>query len=151
MKRNSLLMISTFAAILSACGQKLDSSKVPTEVKEAFTKRFPGVKEKWEKENSDYEAEFKINGVEQSSNFDFAGKWLVTETEVKTKDLPVAVIAVLKKDFIDFKVEEAEKVEHAPDELFYELALEKGESNIELKISYEGKIISKEEKKETEH
>ena len=146
-----LISVIAFAASISFA-QKVKESEVPAAVKQAFKQKFTAVKSvRWSKESeNEFEAEFKINGVEHSSNFDNAGKWLVTETEVKTKDLPVAVIAVLKKDFIDFKIEEAEKVENAANELFYELALEKGESNIELKISPEGIIISKEEKKETE-
>jgi hypothetical protein len=44
-----------------------------------------------------------------------------------------------------------EKVENAANEIFYEMALEKGKTNLEVKISPEGKIISKEEKSEKEN
>lgn len=59
-------------------------------VKESFGKRFPDAKEvKWSKENAtEFEAEFETGEMEQSVNFDQSGKWLVTETEIKSSELP---------------------------------------------------------------
>jgi hypothetical protein len=151
MKLISILFIVLIAGSTQA--QKLKESEVPVAAKQAFTKKFPHVKSvAWSKENdTEFEAEYKMSGTEQSSNFDKEGKWLVTETEVKSSALPTAVQAILKKDFIDYKVKEVEKVENAANEIFYEMALEKGKTNLEVKISPEGKIISKEEKSEKEN
>ena len=60
-----LLMMATLATSISlvACAQKLDASKVPAGVKAAFTKQYPGVTAKWEKEDGKYEASFKQGGM----------------------------------------------------------------------------------------
>lgn len=133
-----------------AQAQKLKESEVPKAVKDSFAKRFPNTKGvEWSKESeTEFESEFKNAGKEQSANFDQAGKWLVTETEIKKADLPQAVQAAIAKEFAGYKVEEAEKVETVNDGMQYEVALEKGESNYEVLFSADGKVLKKEEKKE---
>jgi len=139
------LLVTGFAQ-----AQKLKESEVPKAVKDSFAKRFPNLKGvEWSKESeTEFEAEFKNAGKEQSANFDQAGKWLVTETEIKKADLPQAVQASIAKEFAGYKVEEVEKVETANDGIQYEVALEKGESNYEVLLSADGKVLKKEEKKE---
>jgi hypothetical protein len=146
-----IVTVMLLLIIVSTQAQHLKTNEIPQKVQQGFKNKFPEVKKvKWSKENTDeFEAEYKINGIEKSSNFDKDGQWLVTETEIKSEQLPVAVMAVIKKDFSDFKIEEAEKAETASNQLFYEVTLEKKESNLEVKFSPEGKIISKEEKKES--
>jgi len=131
-----------------AQAQKLKESEVPAAVKSAFAKRFSTVKQaKWSKENdSAFEAEFKISGIEQSANFDAAGKWLATETEMKKTDLPSSVQATLTKEFAGYTIEEAEKAE-TPAGIFYEVEVEKGKATYELQISPDGKVLSKKEEK----
>ena len=133
-----------------AQAQKLKESDVPSAVKESFAKRFPKTKEvKWSKESAtEFEAEFKSGDMEQSANFDQAGKWLVTETEIKKSELPQAVQATIGREFAGFKIEEAEKAETFDKGMFYEVELEKGELNYEVQLSADGKILKKEEKKE---
>ena len=75
-----IMMLTLVASIaFSACGQKLDASKVPAAVKAAFAKKFPGATAEWGKENSkEYEAEFKLDGKSASANFLTDGSWLET-------------------------------------------------------------------------
>ncbi len=151
MKKISLVVAVVLLGGL-AQAQELKESEVPTSVKESFTKRFPNAKEvKWSKESAtEFEAEFKRSGTEQSVNFDQTGKWLVTETEIKTSELPQAVQATIAKEFAGYKMEEAEKAETFDKGMFYEVALEKGEMNYEVQLSADGKVLKKEEKKEKE-
>ena len=133
-----------------AQAQKLKENEVPKAVKESFAKRFPKAKEvKWSKEDAtEFEAEFEIDEAEQSVNFDQAGKWLVTETEIKSSQLPASVKATIAKEFAGYKIEEAEKTDAASEGVFYEVELEKGELNYEVQISSDGKVLKKSEKKE---
>lgn len=142
----SLLSLSVFCTL----AQESKKVIVPEEVKQAFVKKFPAAqKVEWSLENTtEYEAEFKINKVTRSANFDQNGAWLITETEIGSSQLPVAIQAVLKKEFIDYKVEDAEKAEPSSGEVFYEVSVEKRESNLEIRFAPDGKIIHKEEKKE---
>jgi hypothetical protein len=141
------------AAVLSfevLQAQKLRESEVPVNVKNAFTKSFPDVKKvEWSKESdSEFEAEFKNGGLEQATNFDTSGNWIVTETEIKKSKLPAAVQASLKKEFAGYKIEEVEKVETPDKGMFYEVKVEKRELTYSVQISADGKILKKEEEKE---
>ena len=134
-----------------AHAQKLKDTDVPKVVKDSFVNRFPNAKEvKWSKESAtEFEAEFEVDEAEQSVNFDQAGKWLVTETEIKTSQLPAPVQATVAKEFAGYKVEEAEKAEASDSGMFYELEVEKGKLKYEIQISPAGKVLKKTEKKKT--
>ena len=148
MKNLMIIMAILVTGFVQA--QKLKESEVPKAVKDSFAKRFPNMKGvEWSKESdTEFEVEFKNAGKEQSANFDQAGKWLVTESEIKKVDLPQVVQASIAKEFAGYKVEEAEKVETANEGTQYEVVLEKGELNYEVLFSADGKVLKKEEKKE---
>lgn len=145
MKSGIYLLLS--AALLSnaACAQKISADKVPPAVTSAFKAKFSGVtKVSWELEKTnEYEASFKLNGSEMSANFDNSGKWLETETEIKVSALPAAVSATLKKDFANFKISEASKIESVTNGNCYEVEIEKGEETFDVLFTSEGKLISK--------
>ena len=132
--------------ILVGCSQK--KIEAPTAVKTSFEKLFPTATDvKWSKESdTEFEAEFKLGDVQKSSNFDSAGKWLVTETEIKISDLPASVQSAINNEFSGYSIEEAEAVETAEAGMFFEVALEKGESSLEVQISADGQVLKKEEK-----
>jgi uncharacterized membrane protein YkoI len=145
-----MVLVALVLTISLAHAQKLKETDLPAAVKDSFAKRFPQAKNvSWSKENdAEYEAEFKINGTEQSVNFDQAGKWLMTETEIKKSELPAAVQASIAKEFPGYKIEETEKTESAANGSFYEIEVEKGKVTYEVQISADGKVIKKEEEKE---
>jgi len=60
-------------------------------------------------EREDYEINFKDKGVEMSANFDAAGKWLETETEIKASDLPKEVSASAAKFFAGLRYQKLPK------------------------------------------
>ena len=117
---------------------------VPTRVKEAFAKKFPQAKKvKWDKESdSEWEAEFKMDGVEYSANFLEDGTWKETEHEIKTGEIPDMVQAMLHTEFKGYEIEEAE-ISETSDGLTYEFEMEKGEKDLEVRIDARGKVIEK--------
>lgn len=99
-------------ALCCICGTACFSQKsAPAAVREAFSKKFPGVSDvDWGKENAqEWEAEFDQNGKDMSANFRADGTWLETETEIQVADLPSPVQAVLQGK----KVKEAARIERA--------------------------------------
>lgn len=146
-----ILFVSA-AVLLSgaAMAQKLKSNDVPDAVRSSFSKKFPTAKDvQWSKENeTEFEAEFKNASKEQSANFHVSGMWLVTETEIKTTQLPAAIQAAIKKEFAGFKIEEAEQVESSEKGSLYEVKLEKGEKTISVEFSPSGEILSRKEESE---
>jgi hypothetical protein len=144
-KLKGLLLGSVIVLSQVACAQE----SVPTEVATAFSQKFPTAKNvKWDKETeTEWEAEFKLDGKEYSANFTFEGVWQETEYEIKKSEIPAEVQATLTSEFGDFKMEESEISETAEGKVF-EFILEKKETTLEVAISPTGKVIKKEVKTE---
>jgi uncharacterized membrane protein YkoI len=123
---------------------------VPQKVKDAFAKKFPTVKKvDWEKESeNEWEGEFKMNKIEYSANFSSDGTWLETEHEIDIKDVPENVMKTLKAEFSEYEIEEAE-ISETPKGSFYEFAIEKGETEMEVVLNSNGEIL-KSEKEEND-
>ncbi len=142
------MLVSMILAVFSfsACGQNKD---VPAKVKTAFEQKFPTAqKVKWDKENeTEWEAEFKMNGEEYSANFTTAGQWMETEYEIEKSAIPQAVKQTLDTKFAGYDIEEAE-ISETTNGRVYEFAIEKGDSEMEVAISPDGKVVKKEVKKE---
>ena len=131
---------------LLGCAQHAEAPKL---VNEAFVKKFPSAqKVKWDKESdTEWEAEFKMNGVEFSANFLEDGSWKETEHEIKLKEVPENIKGTLKTNFADYKVEEVE-VSETEEGTVYEFELEKGDEEWEVAIDHNGTVVKKESIKE---
>jgi uncharacterized membrane protein YkoI len=133
-------------------GKASPNVTVPNAVKAAFKAKFPGAEEvEWGMESEkEYEAEFELNEVEMSANFDPTGKWLETETKLSEKKLPALVVATVKKEFPDYDVEKAEKLEKDGEPVVYEIKIEKDEKQVEVTLTMSGELIKKEVQNEGE-
>ena len=145
-----MIFILLGIAILSqvSIAQKVSASKVPQAVTKTFKSKFPAAGSiKWELENADYEANFKMNGKEMSANFDKMGTWVETETEIKVSALPAAVRSTLSKEYSGFKIEEASQIESAKNGSCYEAEIEKGKESYDVLFTADGKFLSKTKEK----
>ncbi|NIA30691.1 MAG: hypothetical protein GWP06_12365 [Actinobacteria bacterium] len=131
---------------LVACAQ----TKVPEKVKTAFQTRFPAAKDvEWGKESdTEFEAEFEMNGKEMTANFDVDGKWLETESTLSKDELPAQVLATLRTQFGDYKLTVAEKTEKVGKPTVFEVKLGKDETDMEVVMGENGKVVKKEIKSE---
>ena len=147
MKHLSVLIGAIAIFSFTACGQA--GKKIPAGVTEAFTQKFPGAtKVKWGKENAtEWEAEFMLDGVEYSANFDESGAWMETEYKIGSSDLPATVQATLDEQFGDYKVELAEVTETGEGKLF-ELGLKNGKEEMEIVMDGDGKVLKQSQAKE---
>lgn len=93
-----ILILAIFALVtLEVNAQRMTADKIPSAVKESFTKQYPKVKiVKWDKENADYEASFKMDGKDMSVVFDGKGMEKEVETDIKFSELPMPVQTALK-------------------------------------------------------
>lgn len=148
--KNLFLMIAVVAMFsLNACAQK--NKDVPEKVKTSFNQKFPNAqKVKWDKENeTEWEAEFKMNGEEYSANFNSDGTWMETEYEIEESAIPKAVQETLSTVYKGYDIEDVEVSETA-DGKVYEFGLEKDETDLEVAIAPSGKVVKKEVKEEEE-
>jgi hypothetical protein len=128
-----------------ANAQTIKEVDVPVPVKEAFKNQYPTAKvEKWEKEDSNYEVEFKVNKVETSVMFDSNGKFLSSEIEIKVSELPKGILDYVSNNFAGKKVKESSKITNADGNINYEVEIE----NIDYIFDSNGSLIKKEEDKE---
>lgn len=148
MKTLKLIVVAFAAISINACAQK---PNVPENINKAFTQKFPDAKSvKWDKENeTEWEAEFKLNSEEYSANFTTDGVWKETEHEIEKSAIPANVKQTLDNEFAGYKIEEAEISETAKGQV-YEFELEKDKTNIEVAVSPDGKVVKKEVKTEKE-
>jgi hypothetical protein len=140
----ALIVCSFFVLGVSAMNQK--DEKIPAAAKSGFAAKFPTVqKVKWGIEKpGEFEAEFKLNGVETSALFDAKGTLLETEVEIKESELPQAVKATLYKDFKEYKLDEIEKATDAKGIATFEMEASKGKEKFEISFDATGKLLSKE-------
>jgi hypothetical protein len=120
MKKVSILVMMFASFAISACAQKLDASKVPAAVKASFVKEYPGSIAKWEKENGNYEVNFKKDGTNMSLLIQPNGSIVETETDIKITDLPATVLAYVKEHYPGKNVKEAAKIVKADRSVNYE-------------------------------
>ena len=151
MKTTAILLGMLGAMSLSAFGQTVTP---PKNIIKSFNAKAPSAEEmKWSYDEGEnrWEVDYEKDEKECSMAFSRMGDWLETETDMKAKELPEAVLAKIKSDFAKYDVEEVEYVE-TPEGSFYELEVETKEDGeekkYELKISPEGKIVSKSEEQE---
>ncbi len=134
-------------AITQVNAQKVNARDVPANVKSSLEKNYSVKDADWDKEGTNYEASFEQNGIETSVVFDGAGSILETEREIKKNELPTAILDVLKKDYADFEIEEAARIE-TKGVITYETEVEKGRMSLDLIFEASGKLIKKDIVKE---
>ena len=115
MKTNLLFV----AAVLLAAPAFAQKETVPAVVKAEFAKKYPDAQRvKWEKEETNFEAEFRLENEEMSAVFDAKGNQLETEKEIQVSQLPAAVQAYMKKE--GKKIKEAAEITNASGVRYYE-------------------------------
>ncbi|MBB2145364.1 hypothetical protein GM921_07710 [Pedobacter sp. LMG 31464] len=116
MKKIIVVLLMLGFVVSASYAQKLNASKVPAAVTSAFAKNHVSTKVSWTKEETNYEAEFKLNGKETSEVYTANGVVTETETEIKVAEFPDAVKMKLKGQ----KITEAAKITKADGTVIYE-------------------------------
>jgi hypothetical protein len=123
--------------LLAACSQGLNDSKVPTAVKTSFATDFPGNSPQWDKENSNYEANFKQDGKTMSALYDENGNMQETETDINVSDLPKPVQDYITNNYPGEKIKEAAVITKAHGEINYEAEV----NDMDVLFAQDGKFI----------
>ncbi len=145
MKKLLFLSVALFFAItLSVLAQK--EPKVSEKAKTSFAKAFPAAADvKWQKENKDYEVEFKLNGVETSVVINAQGKILETESAIEKTALPKGVEEFITKNHQGWQITETAKIIDDKNVITFEAQISKGKSKKDLLFDSAGKPILKKE------
>lgn len=149
-----LFLLTVCVAFFSIyCVQAQEKSKkveVPSAVKSAFDAKYPKAeKVNWGIEKQgEYEAEFILNGIEASANFDSKGQFMEFETEIKESELPQTIKTTLAKDFAGYKIGDIAKSTNAKGIVNYEMEASKGKDKFEISFDANGKLLNKKVAKE---
>lgn len=140
-----VLLVALSLGVSLGYSQKVKEAEVPAAVKESFVKHYPNTKvEKWEKEGSNFEAEFESNKVETSVLFDAAGNIIETEIEINIAALPKAASEYVSKNMPGKKIKEASKITDAKGKVTYEAEVD----NADYIFDANGNFIKKEVEKD---
>lgn len=125
MKKQLVSVIVTGMIVLAACGQKLKESQVPPAAKTAFEKKYPGIKGSWDKEEENYEVNFRHDGKVMSAVIDKEGTIVEIETMIPVNDLPASISTYMKEHYKGIKVKEAAKIVKTNGEINFEAEIDK--------------------------
>ncbi len=143
--RNGFFIIAlSLMVVFQSYAQSSKNANTPEKVQSAFSKKFPTVKKvKWEMENNtEWEAEFKMDGKEYSANFALNGDWKETEYEIKKSEIPANIKAILDQNFKKYEIEEA-GISETISGKYYEIEVEVGHEKFEVSIDSLGKLTKK--------
>jgi hypothetical protein len=129
-------------SILVITGTLFAGSKPPKAVQNAFNEKFPAVSNlKWSEENdNEWEANFKLDGINTSANFSNDGAWLETETEIPVSQLPEKITSAINAGYAGYKIVGAAKIEKVTGEITYEADIKSGKKKKELIYREDGTI-----------
>jgi hypothetical protein len=114
-----LLSTSTFAQL----------RKIPAEVTDAFSTKYPDAKEvEWKDRLTNFTAGFSSAGKSYLASFNKKGEWQSTEQEVEQSELPdVIKDSFSKTKYADWEISKVIKIELPGDEEQYKLEIASGD------------------------
>jgi hypothetical protein len=151
--KNLIFILFTLLITTNISAQKISADNVPAAVTDAFKAKFSNaMKTSWEIDYDNYQAGFEAGKASFSASFDKDGKWLKTESYIKSADLPKVVKDFLTKNFNGYKVDAPEKVEtpgkSSSVSVDYEMELTKDDLTYQVSVSDKGIMLKHELKKE---
>ena len=127
---NKILIAFGIASILflSGFGAKAQIRKIPAEVTDNFTAKFPGASAvEWKDKLTGFTATFKDGDTTYIASFDNKGNWTATEHDIDQASLPEAVQDGFEKSrFADWDVKNIAHID-TPDGDNYRIEVGKGD------------------------
>ena len=141
MKIFSVIVLSALSTVAISCSE--DYYVPNSAVKATFKAMFPkAVFVDWEQEMGFAKAEFRADGKEKDAWFEMSGNWLMTETDLRSKDIPAAVkTAINQTKYSTWRIDDVDYLEYADSKTMYVIDLEKAEAEVELHFSADGTLI----------
>lgn len=110
-----ILVLALAGIITQAQAQKIESSNVPAAVTSAFNQAHQTVKKvEWKlQDGNNYEAEYKVGGVEMYAIYDASGNLVETKMEIENSALPAPVLSYVKQNYKEDEIRGASKITDA--------------------------------------
>ena len=106
-----LFLLAAATSVALANAQKVLQRDVPSSVKTSLQKQFPDAKNvKWEKEDRNYEAGFKVKETGYSVLLNASGNVIETEVVISINSLGSQIKEYVAKNYPGHKIKEAAKI-----------------------------------------
>lgn len=128
--------------VLAGCNQK-KQYRPDAKIVSALNTKYPKAERiEWKQKHNYQVAEFHTNGMESEAWFDNNGKWLMTETDVKYNNLPVAIRNSFDKSmYSGWKKDDIDKIERAGMAPVYIIEVEKEGNDTDLYYTENGMLV----------
>lgn len=140
-----IVFLSAFLLLsLTGVSQEVTPDKVPAQVKQTFTKMFPGAAEaKYGMEKKNYVISFKDQEAEKSASFSSTGRWLETQTKITESDIPKKVMKAINKSFKGYTISEISTLESPSVESSYKMNVKNDNLGYEVQFGPKGNLMKK--------
>ena len=143
--KNVLLITALIIAGITVKAQSIMKKEVPSSVSSAFDQKFPDMSTQdvnWDKEGENFQAEFEKEGKEYEVVFDNQGSWLSTAIEnINASELPESISKQLSTgEYSTWEIDDI-MVKENPEEMIYQIEVEKGMKEHELYFDKSGKQV----------
>ena len=140
MKTLIVILLGIAGLHTMAAAQGLPQSQLPTVVLNAFQSKYQNTKDaKWELKGELYKAEFKVESRKHEVWINKTGVITRHKEDFPKGQLPEAIREKLAKDFKDYKIDDADKIE-ADGKVFYQVDLESPQGERKLLFTADGQL-----------
>ncbi|WP_304248327.1 PepSY-like domain-containing protein [Parabacteroides gordonii] len=114
---------------------------VPQTITDAINEMYPGATIlEFDSEKTGFEVDILHNNIYKDVYFNTGNEWLYTEWDIKEVNLPAIIMNAYKaSEYKDYRIDDIDVIEN-PTGISYVLELEKGNDEVKMTISSEGKI-----------
>ena len=114
---------------------------VPQTITDAINEMYPGATIlEFDSEKTGFEVDILHNNIYKDVYFNTGNEWLYTEWDIKEVNLPAIIMNAYKaSDYKDYRIDDIDVIEN-PTGISYVLELKKGNDEVKMTISSEGKI-----------
>lgn len=146
MKTKNLIVLPLLLVLFgfSSCDDD-DNLKVDQEYVTALAQKYPnatGVE--WEKKGQYNVAECWVDTRELDVWFATGAQWVMTETELRTTDLPQAITtAIVQTEYATWRIDDVDLLEYPSKDKEYVVEVELGKQEMDLYFSESGELLRK--------
>lgn len=114
---------------------------IPQAITDAINEMYPGATIlEFDSEKTGFEVDILHNNIYKDVYFNTGNEWLYTEWDIKEVNLPAIIMNAYKtSEYKDYRIDDIDVIEN-PTGISYVLELEKGNDEVKMTISSEGKI-----------
>lgn len=141
MMKNVLAAVLVVVGFVGSCAQDIQQKDVPSVVLNAFMTAYPqAVDVEWERQGGTYNVDFEIGKTDHEAWYEASGKLLKHKEDIPLNALPAAVSDAIKKEFAEYKIDDADKIEENG-KTFYLIGLDGSPNDRILHLSPDGKVL----------